>query len=112
MKKKSILLLGFLCAGITIQAQKVHRYTTTRDFTFRKEKASLSKTAEADPVLKVDGNERGVPFVAWGTTFNELDWDAFNLLSREEQDEVMRRIYAPDGDLRFTRGRVSMNAND
>lgn len=63
-------------------------------------------------MAEVDGTEQGTVFRAWGTTFNELDWDAFNLLTSAEQDEIMFRLFAPDGDLRFTHGRVSMNAND
>lgn len=72
----------------------------------------MSAKPLAEVALSVDADAKGVPFRAWGTTFNELDWDAFNLLAREEQTELMRRMFAPDGDLRFTHGRVSMNAND
>ena len=73
---------------------------------------SLSAKAESPTLIEVKGNEDGTVFHAWGTTFNELDWDAFNLLSRDEQEAVMHGIFAADGDLRFTHGRVSMNAND
>lgn len=68
--------------------------------------------ATGEVVAKAAKDSHGTQFRAWGTTFNELDWDAFNLLSRSEQDEVMHRLFAPDGDLHFTHGRVSMNAND
>jgi glucosylceramidase len=95
-----------------LKAQPVTVYTTTESETWKKTKFSLSNKAESKEVATVSGTERGVPFRAWGTTFNELDWDAFNLLSRDEQDEVMHRLFAPDGDLHFTHGRVSMNAND
>lgn len=95
-----------------IYAQKVVSYTTTKSNPWVTGKACLDKKAAATPLLTVNGNEKGVPFMAWGTTFNELDWDAFNLLTRQEQDELMQRLFAPDGDLRFTHGRVSMNAND
>ena len=53
-----------------------------------------------------------VPWRAWGTTFNELDLDAIRLLKDEERAEILRRLFAPDGELRFTRGRLTMNAND
>ena len=49
---------------------------------------------------------------AWGTTFNELDWDALLMLTRDEQEEIMYNLFAPQGDLKFTRGRISMNCND
>lgn len=111
MKKMLIWGVGMMCAMI-LKAQPVTVYTTTESETWKKTKFSLSNKAESKEVATVSGTERGVPFRAWGTTFNELDWDAFNLLSRDEQDEVMHRIFSPDGDLKFTHGRVSMNAND
>ena len=104
----SILLIGTL----TLNAQKVTKYTTTEKAPWVAGTTALAAKAEGTVVATVEGNERGVTFNAWGTTFNELDWDAFNLLSRDDQDEVMRRLFAKDGDLRFTHGRVSMNAND
>ena len=72
----------------------------------------MSVKTEGKVVAEVDDNSRGTEFVAFGTTFNELDWDAFNMLTRQEQDELMYRIFDPNGDLKFTHGRVSMNAND
>lgn len=93
-------------------AQKVTMYTTTEASSWVTAKTALSARAEGKVVATIDGTEKGTTFRAWGTTFNELDWDAFNLLGRDDQDEVMRNLFANDGDLRFTHGRVSMNAND
>ena len=110
---KRTLLLSFLLSGtLAIQAQSVTKYTTTENASWQKAKASLTTKADGKLVATINGNETGTTFRAWGTTFNELDWDAFNLLSRNDQDEVMRNLFAKDGDLRFTHGRVSMNAND
>ena len=53
-----------------------------------------------------------MPWRAWGTTFNELDLDALKLLKKQEREEIMQKLFAPDGDLKFTRGRLTMNAND
>ena len=53
-----------------------------------------------------------MPWRAWGTTFNELDLDALKLLTDDEREEIMRKLFAPDGELKFTRGRITMNAND
>lgn len=93
-------------------AQSVTKYSTTESVVWKTERIKLSGKADGKIVVAVDGKESGVPFNAWGTTFNELDWDAFNLLTRNEQDELMHNLYAKDGDLHFTHGRVSMNAND
>jgi glucosylceramidase len=53
-----------------------------------------------------------VPWRAWGTTFNELDLDALRMLKPAEQEEILKKLFAPKGELRFTRGRLTMNAND
>lgn len=53
-----------------------------------------------------------VTFNRWGTCFNELGWDAINKLPEADRDEIMRNLFSPSGDLRFTMGRIPMNAND
>lgn len=110
--KKTLIALSALFVSLWVHAQKVTHYTTTQEKEWVESKAALSNKAEGKVVLTVNGSEEGTLFRGWGTTFNELDWDAYNLLTRKEQDELMYRIFAPDGDLRFTLGRVSMNAND
>ena len=105
------VLSVLLTSTLSLNAQKVIKYTTTEKASWVMTKTTLAGKARGIVVAIVDGTEKGTKFRAWGTTFNELDWDAFNMLSRDDQDEVMRRLFAKDGDLRFTHGRVSMNAN-
>ena len=111
-KQTSLLLLVATILPISVSAQKVTKYETTEVKSFQTSIVSLSNKQKNVPIIEINGDEKGVTFNAWDTTFNELDWDAFNLLSREEQDEVMHNLFAKDGDLKFTHGRVSMNAND
>ena len=110
--KKTIVTIMSSLAACSLWAQSVKTYTTTEAVAWKQGKVSLSSKPAGKVIAKVDAMEKGVPFMGFGTTFNELDWDAFNLLSRDEQDELMRNIFSPDGDLKFTLGRVSMNAND
>lgn len=93
-------------------AQTYLHFATTEGNEWQQSSQKLSGRAAAEPLLTITGNEGGHEFRAWGTCFNELDLDALELLKPEEQQEVMRRLFAPDGDLRFTRGRLTMNAND
>ena len=112
---KQLLILHFSLftfSLFTLSAQTLTHYTTTEGHEWQASKASLSGRAAAEPLLTITGQEQGHEFKAWGTCFNELDLDALELLAPEAQEEVMRRIFAPDGDLRFTRGRLTMNAND
>lgn len=111
MKTKIFTTIALVLSSST-WAQKVTTFTTTKTSSWVKAKTVLSAKAENKVVAEVNALSSGTKFVAFGTTFNELDWDAFNLLSRKEQDEVMFNIFDPQGDLKFTHGRVSMNAND
>ena len=59
-----------------------------------------------------DGSDAVVTFKGWGTCFNELGWDALQILPEEKRGELLKRIFAPDGDLKYTHGRLSLGAND
>ena len=110
---KKLLLTAVLAAGMmTAAAQTFSHYTTTDGQPWQQTKARLTGKSAATPLLTISGTEQGHEFRAWGTCFNELDLDAIRMLTDQEQQEVMRNIFAPDGDLRFTRGRLTMNAND
>lgn len=110
--KKTILTIATIFATSCAWAQQVTSFTTTEKTPWQKGKTALSSKPQGKVVAEVDRQTQGVPFVGFGTTFNELDWDAFNMISRKEQDELMYNLFAPEGDLKFTHGRVSMNAND
>lgn len=82
---------------------------------WKEETLEAEPSARAALLFETDGATPcagSVPWRAWGTTFNELDLDALRLLKPADQEEILRRLFAPDGELRFTRGRLTMNAND
>ena len=111
--RKILCILSLVAAQAS--AQTFTQYTTTEQAAWQtKGKVSLASKAKAQQTLNSQlltlNSER--QFRAWGTCFNELDLDAIRLLTKEEQEQIMHDIFAPDGDLRFTRGRLTMNAND
>ena len=112
MKKLTVLFL--MAVGLEASAQTFTQYTTTEQQPWQtKGKVSLASKAKAQPILNSQFSIlNSKPFKAFGTCFNELDLDAIRLLKPEEQEKIMHDIFAPDGDLRFTRGRLTMNAND
>ncbi len=106
-----------LAVGMTANAQTFNHYATTEQQPWHTaQRVTLAKKAPQQEakahILAVADTTQGHVFRAWGTCFNELELDALELLTPEQQEEVMRRLFAPDGDLRFTRGRLTMNAND
>lgn len=112
MMKTMLLVAAGLTVGISATAQTYAHYMTTEDGEWQQSKLTLAGKAATAPIVSLTGQEQGHAFRAWGTCFNELDLDALEMLQPDEQEEVMHRLFAPDGDLRFTRGRLTMNAND
>ena len=107
-----ILLASSLFVFAESGAQTFRHYVTTEAEAWQQSKVTLSAKGAKEPLLQVDGTEKGHEFRAWGTCFNELDLDALELLSADAQQEVMQRLFSPDGELKFMRGRLTMNAND
>ncbi|MBQ8806879.1 MAG: hypothetical protein IJZ68_10605 [Bacteroidaceae bacterium] len=71
------LLIITVFTGInlqTISSQTFNSYTTTENNVWITGKTSMKSKATSPPILIVTGDEDGVEFRAWGTTFNELDW--------------------------------------
>lgn len=112
MDSRTILSLAFSVTAAAATAQTFTAITSQDNNFWQQTRIGLQSEAVTAPALDVTGTESGLEFKAWGTCFNELDWDALNMLGRDEQEEIMRNVFAPDGDLKFTRGRLSMNAND
>ncbi len=111
--KSLILVSGALFSLASVaQAQSFTHIVSTEGNEWQKSKVALSKKQTSTPDLTVTDGDPIVKFKGWGMTFNELDWDAICHLTREEQDDILKRVFAPDGDLRMTRGRISMGAND
>ena len=107
---KFLLFSAAILASLpfALSAQRATWHSTTADGkTWNESTVKLSKpSSDSKPVLSVDANSTGQTFRHWGTTFNELDWDAFVQLSKPAQDSLMYNMFSPDGDLRFKIGRA------
>lgn len=109
--KMAVVVWAWMLATPFVKAQTFTQYTTTEGMVWQQSRTSLT-TKGGEPMLRVGNQDTGHEFRAWGTCFNELDLDAIRLLEPKAQQEVMHGLFAPDGDLHFTRGRLTMNAND
>ncbi|MDO7849968.1 glycoside hydrolase family 30 protein [Hymenobacter convexus] len=109
--KLATLLLG-VAGACPAGAQSYTWTSSTEGHEWTQVRTSLQKTAPTAPLLTVKGGEKIVAFKAWGTCFNELGWDALQLLPKPEQEALLSKLFAPAGELRFSRGRFAMNAND
>ena len=115
MKRFSKRILMFSCLAMSVSNLYAQSYTwfcSTENDVWKETKIKLQSKSETTPILKVTGAESIQIFKRWGTCFNELGWDALNLLSLEQQDAILSKLFSPDGELHFSMGRIPMNAND
>lgn len=115
MNKKHLFISLFfpLLLNIgTIQAQSINWICSTENEIWKEKKIKLQTGKSEEAILSVDGTENIVTFKHWGTCFNELGWDALNVLSLEQQDSILFNLFSQEGDLKLSMGRIPMNAND
>lgn len=113
MKTYNVLFLLSLFFSINnLYSQEIEWRSSTEGNLWKKSKARLVNKVDRNVDIEIDYNNTISVFNAWGVTFNELCWDALCILSRDEQDEILRKIFHDNGDLHVTRGRISLGAND
>lgn len=111
-RKIWISCMGLVWGGLVLQAQTVRWISSCEGNVWTQTKVKLVKNVKKTPDLSVGRNDSVVIFKAWGTCFNELGWDALNVLPGQDKEDILKRLFSPEGDLCFTLGRFPMNAND
>lgn len=113
MNNKTLLYTAFLlCNLLTVRAQTFTWIQSSNQAKWKITSIKAERSPSTSPVANVGGTQPIVKFNRWGACFNELGWDALNLLSVPQKTEILKNIFAPDGDLRISMGRILMNAND
>ena len=108
-----LIALFLTFTPLLCQAQRFAHISSTADETWQKEAtAKLASTPASSQPLVVSDQTDAPLFRHWGTCFNELGWDALSLLTPAERDSLLSLLFAPNGELHFTRGRLSVGAND
>lgn len=113
MEKRKSLVIGCLmmAAWPAVKAQTFTWFASTDKQEWKQSSVKASSSG-AEPIVQVAKGKAIVRFQRWGTCFNELGWDALNMLSRDKQDEILKNLFSPNGDLKISMGRIPMNAND
>lgn len=110
--KRHLTAIALTTVSLGLTAQTFEWTSSTEGHIWQQQKLSAKAQKGQTPTLTIARGEACKPFRGWGCTFNELDWDALCMLQRAEQDEILERVFSPQGELRVTRGRISMGAND
>lgn len=109
--KYSVFFL-FIGTTLSLKSQSLKWIETNKKTDWNVTNISLEKKAIEGAILPISRIEKPVLFKGWGTCFNEKGWDALKLLSKEQQEIILAQLFSPTGELRFSIGRFSMNAND
>lgn len=111
--KKHLLYILYISLIFSIQAQNFTWISSKETDYWLQRSIQLQSKTKTNPDIEVVNDQDGILiFKAWGTCFNELGWDALNILGKEEKETIIKQLFSPEGDLKFTMGRFSMNAND
>lgn len=82
--------MGLALLEVSVQAQTCDWVSSCEGKTWTQNKVKLQTKAEGTAAdLSVDKGDSVVVFKAWGTCFNELGWDALNVLPSNEKEEII-----------------------
>jgi len=113
MKRKSLLIVLLVSAASSLFAQtKGFCFRSTDGDYWKMSDVAIAGEVTGTPQIIIRSDQPRQTFLGFGTTFNELDWDAYSLMSASDQALLNKRAYNPSGDLRLTVGRISIGAND
>ena len=111
--KKVTFMSMVLMSATGLQAQTTaYQFKTTDGNFWKMSTVTLSNRVPGKAQIVVRSNQPQQTFLGWGTCFNELPWDAYNLLSDKDKQLFVKRMFNPNGDLRLQKGRLSAGAND
>lgn len=109
------MMVLFLSAPFALNAQVQYRglqISTTEQDKWHVYPANVVADDKNPQRLKFRSDDVNVTFRSFGTCFNELDWYALKLLPQDAQDKFFHDFFSPEGDLRFSLGRIPMGASD
>ena len=113
MKKAILIVVAGMTLAMTAGAQKVgisFRSGNGNYWQMQTEQVMSESVGKAQVVIRTDAPKQ--TFKGWGTTFNELDYEALKLLSDADQQLFIKRAFNPKGDLRLGVGRIPVGASD
>ncbi len=101
-----------ICAMLATAAfaQKVESYTSTQQNGWEKQKVEVSRNISSK-AIELNKNDKAQEVKGIGGCFNEMGWDALQILPAERQQEVINALFSPDG-VAFDYCRIPLGAND
>ncbi len=115
MEHKTLLLTTALTAFSIYASADNHQalmFRSTNGNYWKMSTVEVSDKVVGTPQIIIKSNQAKQTFKGWGTCFNELDYDAYNLMNQTNKQLFVKRAFNPYGDLRLTVGRIPIGASD
>ncbi len=113
------LMLVFFLSGILIlisctpRQQSAKWIASTENVRWVEQQLSISNTAPEIPVqIEVLNREKQQTIDGFGGGFNEMGWDALQILSSDEREEILQDIFDSENGCKFNICRIPIGAND
>ena len=114
MKTTIIFLAAAWMAGFIPARAEIEWVATTEQKPWEEQKSpAFSANKDDTPYdLVIKLNEPEQTIAGWGGCFNELGWEALQILTPEQRDAVLKAIFDPQNGLDFTLCRMPIGASD
>ena len=115
MEHKTLLLTTALAAFSIYASADNHQalmFRSTDGNYWKMATVEVSDKVVGTPQIIIRSDQPNQTFKGWGTCFNELDYDAYNLMDQTSKQLFVKRAFNPYGDLRLTVGRIPIGASD
>ncbi len=114
MKKLQFILLALIAilASCT-QSPKVTWVSTTNDNPWVEKEVSKNVGADlAEIAVNIDTQNREQTISGFGGCFNEMGWEALNVVTPEEKQQILNDLFNPVSGCKFNICRMPIGAND
>jgi glucosylceramidase len=112
-KNHFVLLCALSLCGTNISARKASWISSAENALWKQQKSIKATTkAPAGAVIEIDPNSPQQTVEGFGGCFNELGWDALQLVDEQTRNRILNDLFNPNEGLKFNFCRTPIGAND
>ncbi len=114
LKLEILFIIAFLLNVFSTNGQKVKWICSTEQKQWVSNNPIELKSASTGNSFDVEiyPSKKQQTIDGWGGCFNELGWDALQILNIKEREEVLKVLFDPNNGLKFNICRMPIGAND
>ena len=113
---KGILILGLIAFSACKEEEKsmeISWVSSTENKVWSEKTYEPTGNKEtADISISIDTNNQEQEITGFGGCFNELGWDALNMVTPEEKQQILNDLFSQDSGCKFSLCRMPIGAND